>query len=67
MSGKGKQRGADIKQEDILQAVVIADTFNVRFAPITEKKPRVKFKFVLQLPFTCSQHDATFFFAHHLL
>ncbi|XP_076071502.1 translation initiation factor eIF2B subunit epsilon-like isoform X3 [Mytilus galloprovincialis] len=40
MSGKGKQRGADIKQEDILQAVVIADTFNVRFAPITEKKPR---------------------------
>ena len=41
MSRKGKQRGVDIKQEDVLQAVVIADTFNVRFAPITDKKPRV--------------------------
>ncbi|KAJ8297595.1 hypothetical protein KUTeg_024126 [Tegillarca granosa] len=31
----------DLKQEDVLQAVVIADSFNVRFCPITEKKPRV--------------------------
>lgn len=40
MLRKGKQCGVDIKQEDVLQAVVIADTFNVRFAPITDKKPR---------------------------
>ena len=40
--GKGKQRGEDIQQEDVFQAVVIADSFNVRFAPITNEKPKVK-------------------------
>lgn len=39
--GKGKQRGEDIQQEDVFQAVVIADSFNVRFAPITNEKPKV--------------------------
>lgn len=38
---KGKQRGEDIQQEDVFQAVVIADSFNVRFAPITNEKPKV--------------------------
>lgn len=38
---KGKQRGEDIEQEDVFQAVVIADSFNVRFAPITNEKPKV--------------------------
>nr|XP_022323176.1 translation initiation factor eIF-2B subunit epsilon-like [Crassostrea virginica] len=38
--GKGKQRGEDIQQEDVFQAVVIADSFNVRFAPITNEKPK---------------------------
>ncbi|KAK3099169.1 hypothetical protein FSP39_000456 [Pinctada imbricata] len=37
--GKGKQR-EDLKQEDVSQAVVIADSFNVRFGPITDRKPR---------------------------
>jgi hypothetical protein len=41
MAPKAKGRGTDLKQEDVLQAVVIADSFNVRFAPITQKKPRV--------------------------
>nr|XP_006816689.1 PREDICTED: translation initiation factor eIF-2B subunit epsilon-like [Saccoglossus kowalevskii] len=30
-----------LKQDDILQAVVLADSFNVRFAPITLEKPRI--------------------------
>ncbi|XP_062611312.1 translation initiation factor eIF-2B subunit epsilon-like [Saccostrea cucullata] len=37
---KGKQRGEDLKQEDVFQAVVIADSFNIRFAPITKEKPK---------------------------
>ena len=41
MAPKGKGRGDDLKQEDILQAVVIADSFNVKFGPITDEKPRV--------------------------
>lgn len=41
MAPKGKSgRADDLKQEEILQAVVIADSFNVRFGPITDKKPR---------------------------
>ncbi|BFZ15193.1 hypothetical protein BsWGS_18231 [Bradybaena similaris] len=40
MAPKGKSRNEDLVQEDILQAVVIADSFNVRFGPITYKKPR---------------------------
>ncbi|CAD5119454.1 DgyrCDS8061 [Dimorphilus gyrociliatus] len=36
-----KNTGTDLKQEEILQAVVIADSFNVRFAPITTDLPRV--------------------------
>ncbi|KAK7096734.1 translation initiation factor eIF2B subunit epsilon-like [Littorina saxatilis] len=40
MAPKGKSKNDDLKQEEILQAVVIADSFNVRFAPATDKKPR---------------------------
>lgn len=42
MAPKGKQGGRadDLKQEEILQAIVIADSFNVRFGPVTDKKPR---------------------------
>merc|ERR1711884_211153 len=39
-SKKKNSQREDFKQEDILQAIVIADSFNVRFAPITENKPR---------------------------
>ncbi|GFN79411.1 translation initiation factor eif-2b subunit epsilon [Plakobranchus ocellatus] len=35
-----KQPHESLKQEHVLQAVVIADTFNVRFGPVTLKKPR---------------------------
>jgi hypothetical protein len=46
---KGKQRGEVLKQEDVIQAVVIADSFNIRFAPITKKKPKVKFTCIFVL------------------
>ena len=43
MASKKRARGDDqFKQEDVLQAVVIADSFNVRFAPITDNKPKVR-------------------------
>ena len=41
MASKKKHGREEFKQEDILQAVVIADSFNVRFAPLTTSKPRV--------------------------
>ncbi len=33
---------SNVKTEDILQAVIIGDSFNTRFAPITHFKPRVR-------------------------
>jgi len=30
----------DFKQEELLQAVVIADSFNIRFVPLTNCRPR---------------------------
>ncbi|KAK1994801.1 eIF4-gamma/eIF5/eIF2-epsilon [Colletotrichum falcatum] len=42
-AGKGKKSGkagADGKREDVLQAVVIADSFQDRFAPFSVEKPR---------------------------
>lgn len=37
-----KSSGADVvKQEDVVVAVLIADSFSVRFAPLTESKPKV--------------------------
>ena len=40
-SKKKGGRGDEFKQEDILQAVVIADSFDARFAPISRKTPLV--------------------------
>jgi len=40
MAPKNKARNEDLKQEEILQAVVVADSFNVRFGPVTRQKPR---------------------------
>ena len=37
----GSRRENNFRQEEIMQAVVIADSFNVRFAPVTDKTPRV--------------------------
>ena len=30
----------EIQQEDVIQAIVIADSFSVRFAPVTDTKPK---------------------------
>ncbi|XP_069129392.1 translation initiation factor eIF2B subunit epsilon-like [Argopecten irradians] len=40
MAPKSKGQREDLKQEDVLQAVVIADSFDLRFSPISQKKPR---------------------------
>ena len=41
MSSRKKQQGDDFKREDVLQAVVICESFNERFAPLTEDRPMV--------------------------
>jgi len=48
MAPKSKSRANpdDLKQEDILQAVVFADSFNNNFAPVSNDKPRV---YILQV------------------
>jgi len=44
-----KASGADmVKQEDVVVAVLIADSFSVRFAPLTESKPKV-FVFIINI------------------
>lgn len=41
MASKQKRNRDDYKEEDVLQAIVIADSFNIRFMPVTLQKPRV--------------------------
>ena len=44
MAPKGKAPAVnreDLKREDILQAVVFADSFDSNFAPVSDDKPRV--------------------------
>lgn len=45
-AAKGKKSakggGAEDKREDVLQAVLIADTFQQRFQPFAQDKPRVR-------------------------
>ena len=36
-----KSSGADMVKQDVVVAVLIADSFSVRFAPLTESKPKV--------------------------
>jgi Nucleotidyl transferase len=36
----GAKASDDLKQEELLQAVVIADSFNIRFVPLTNTRPR---------------------------
>lgn len=38
---KAGKPGSDEKREDVLQAVVIADSFQTRFGPFSLEKPRV--------------------------
>lgn len=37
----GKEK-AGLEEEDVLQAVILADSFNKRFSPLTLNKPRVR-------------------------
>lgn len=54
MSGKssGKEKLID-EEEEVLQAVILADSFNKRFRPLTTKKPRVS----LNLFLLCRKSD----------
>ncbi|XP_052793044.1 translation initiation factor eIF-2B subunit epsilon-like [Mya arenaria] len=62
MAPKSKSGGAnaDLKQEDILQAVVFADSFDTNFSPISDDVPRALFPLVnvalldYTLEFLCS-------------
>jgi hypothetical protein len=37
----GKEKPAPIEQEEVIQAVILADSFNSRFKPLSTNKPRV--------------------------
>ena len=37
------------EEEEVLQAVILADSFNKRFRPLTTRKPRVKIGFFKSL------------------
>ena len=39
-AAQAKSKGADEDREDVLQAVVLSDTFETRFAPLTLERPR---------------------------
>lgn len=41
-SGSGKEKAIEGQEEEILQAVILADSFNKRFKPLTVNKPRVR-------------------------
>lgn len=56
--GKDKSIGAE---DDVLQAVVLADSFNKRFKPLTTRKPRV---FLL---FFCLSDELIFLFSAYSL
>ena len=45
------------EEEEVLQAVILADSFNKRFRPLTIRKPRVKmfFFFFSSLPLQLNQ------------
>ena len=45
--GEGKTGESWEKSEDVLQAVILADSFNYKFSPITREKPRVRLIYFL--------------------
>lgn len=51
-AGTGGSRGPDPQEEPPppLQAVLVADSFNRRFFPISKDRPRVRNPFCLPLP-----------------
>lgn len=40
-SGAGKEKLIE-EEDEVLQAVILADSFNKRFRPLTTRKPRVR-------------------------
>lgn len=48
-SGTSKEKLID-EDEEVLQAVILADSFNKRFRPLTTRKPRVRRILVCTLP-----------------
>lgn len=40
-TGAAKSGSEVVKQEDVIVAVLVADSFSIRFAPVTESKPKV--------------------------
>ncbi|KAK3597090.1 hypothetical protein CHS0354_021193 [Potamilus streckersoni] len=67
------KRGEELKQEDVLQAVVIADSFDRKFVPISDKRPRSLFHVAnvplldYTLEFLCSAGvEEVFVFCCHL-
>lgn len=40
-SGSGKEKAVTADDEEVLQAVILADSFNKRFKPLTSNRPRV--------------------------
>ena len=72
--GHGGNNGDDLKKEDVLQAVVLADSFAIRFRPFTSDQPKVLLPLVntpmleYTLEFLCSNDVREVFVfccAHH--
>lgn len=36
-----------LQQENVLEAVVVADSFDSRFFPVTSNQPKVSYKYIL--------------------
>ena len=46
-SGKDEKKSdVDVKQEDVMIAVLIADSFSMRFVPITIDRPKVYYDYL---------------------
>ena len=41
-AGNGKEKALHDQEEEVMQAVILADSFNKRFKPLTVSKPRVR-------------------------
>jgi len=51
-----------LDEEEILQAVILADSFNKRFRPLTTQQPRVRLTTSLQcFPLPINTHTTMFF------
>ena len=65
MSKKKVSKREEFKQEEVLQAVVIADSFTTRFAPLTHNIPRVKLRCSIVYPTKTFHHFIEPYFYGH--